>query len=235
VSANLSGLTAHTTYHFRIVATNSAGTTYGSDRTFRTLSVTGAPVVITNLASFIASFSARLNGSVDPHGLSTTVYFEYGATTGYGLTTSPQTKTGDTYQNVTANINGLAANTTYHFRIVAMNSSGTRRGSDRMFTTLNATGAPVVITNPALNVASHSATLKGWVDPHGLSTMVHFEYGTTTGYGLPTPMQTKTGNNYQNVSANIGGLTGNTTYHFRIVATNSSGTRRGSDRTFRTP
>jgi len=41
VAANISGLTASTTYHFRIVATNSSGTTYGSDSTFATLSATG--------------------------------------------------------------------------------------------------------------------------------------------------------------------------------------------------
>ena len=43
-----------------------------------------------------------------------------------------------------------------------------------------------------------------------------------------------TGNTYQSISANISGLTASTTYHFRIVATNSSGTTYGSDRTFTT-
>ncbi len=37
VSASLSGLVKNTSYHFRIVATNPAGTSYGSDRTFATL------------------------------------------------------------------------------------------------------------------------------------------------------------------------------------------------------
>jgi N-acetylneuraminic acid mutarotase len=234
VSANIGGLTASTTYHFRIVATNSSGTRYGSDRMFTTLSATGPPVVITNPASYIASFSARLNGSVDPHGLTTTVYFQYGTTTSYGLTTAIQSKTGNTYQNVSAPIGGLTASTTYHFRIVATNGAGTRYGSDSTFTTLSPTGPPVAITKPATNVASSSATLNGSVDPHGLTTTVHFQYGTTISYGLTTANQTKAGNTYQNVSANISGLTASTTYHFRIVATNSSGTRYGGDRTFRT-
>src|SRR5439155_16790871 len=136
----------------------------------------------TNPASLIASFSATLNGSVDPHGLTTTVYFQYGTTTSYGLTTANQSKSGNTYQNVAANISGLAASTTYHFRIVATNSAGTVHGSDRTFTTLSATGPPVVTTNPATLIASFSATLNGSVDPHGMTTTVHFEYGTTTGY-----------------------------------------------------
>ena len=76
VSANISSLSANSVYHFRIVASNSAGTRYGADRTFTTLSATGAPVVTTNPATNVASFSAALNGTVDPHGLSTTVYFQ---------------------------------------------------------------------------------------------------------------------------------------------------------------
>jgi len=195
----------------------------------------GLPVVITNPASFIASYSSTLNGSVNPHGLSTTVYFRYGTTTNYGHTTATQTRAGNAYQNISANVTNLNANTTYHFQIVATNSAGTTYGSDRTFTTLSAMGPPVVTTNPATNVTASSATLNGLVDPHGLLTTVHFEYGTTTNYGHATPMQSQTGNTYQNITATISGLSTSTTYHFRIVATNGSGTRNGSDRTFRTP
>ena len=87
--------------------------------------VTGPPVAITNPATLIASFSTTLNGSVDPNGLTTSVYFQYGTTTGYGLTTAPQTKTGNTSQSVSAHISGLSASTMYHFRIVTTNSAGT--------------------------------------------------------------------------------------------------------------
>jgi len=235
VAANIRSLTANTVYHFRIVATNSAGTRYGSDKTFTTLSATGPPVVTSNPATFIASFSATLNGSLDPHGLTTTVYFQYGTTASYGLTTAPQIRTGNTYQNVAANIRSLTANTVYHFRIVATNSAGTRYGSDRTFTTLSATGPPIVTTNPATSVAAFSATLHGSLNPHGLTTTVYFQYGTTTSYGHTTPMQSQTGNMYRNIAANINGLSRHTTYHFRIVATNSGGTRFGGDRTFTTP
>jgi hypothetical protein len=234
ISANISGLTASTTYHFRIVATNSSGTRYGSDRTFTTLSATGAPVVTTSPATLIANFSATLNGSVDPHGLTTTVYFQYGTTTSYGLTSATQSKTGNTYQNVAANINSLTASTTYHFRIVASNSAGTTYGADRTFTTLSATGPPVTATNPATDILTNSATLNGSVNPHGLTTTVYFQYGTTTSYGHTSASQSKSGNAYQNVSANISGLLASTTYHFRIVGTNSSGTRYGTDKTFTT-
>ncbi len=236
ISRNVTGLNPSTTYHYRVRAYNGTGTSGNSNIiNVTTLSPSGPPVAITNPATLIANFSARLNGSVNPHGLTTTVYFQYGTTTSYGLTTAIQNKTGNTYQTVGANISGLAANTTYHFRIVATNGAGTRYGADRTFTTLTATGPPVVTTNPATNVASSSATLNGSVNPHGLSTTVRFQYGTTTSYGNTTANQIKTGNTYQNVAANISGLTAHTTYHFRIVGTNSGGTRYGGDRTFTTP
>jgi DNA-binding beta-propeller fold protein YncE len=235
VSANISSLSANTIYHFRMVAHNTGGTSYGSDKTFTTLSGTGVPVVITNPASLIASFSATLNGTVLPHGLITNVYFQYGTTTSYGSATPMQTQNGNTYRNVVANISSLSASTTYHFRIVATNNAGTVHGADRTFTTLRATGPPVVRTNPATDVTSSSATLNGSLDPHGLTTNVNFQYGTTTSYGHTTPMQSQTGNTYRNIAANISGLSTHTTYHFRVVATNSAGTRNGADRTFTTP
>ena len=189
----------------------------------------------TDPATFIASFSATLNGLLDPHGLTTSVHFQYGPTTSYGLTAAAPSQTGSTYRTVSANISGLNANTIYHSRIVATNSAGTSLGSDRTFTTLTATGPPVVTTSPATNVASSSATLNGSLDPHGLTTSVSFQYGTTTNYGSTTPMQSQTGSTFRNVSANISGLSAHTIYHFRIIATNSAGNRLGSDRTFTTP
>ena len=197
--------------------------------------LTGPPVVTTNPATFIASFSAMLDGSLDPHGLTTTFHFQYGRTTSYGLTTAPHTQTGNTTRNVSANIGSLTASTIYHFRIVASNMAGTRMGGDRTFTTLTATGPPVVATNPATNVTTTSAMLNGTLDPHGLTTTVHFQYGTTTSYGHATAIQTQTGNTYRNIASTIGGLTVHTTYHFRILGTNSAGTRVGGDRTFTTP
>jgi plastocyanin len=193
------------------------------------------PAVTTNPATNVASFSAILNGSLNPRGSTTTVYFQYGLTTSYGSTTPMQTQTGNTVRAISANISGLMASHVYHFRVVAHNSGGTSFGSDRTFTTLTATGPPVVTTNPATNVATSSATLNGLLDPHGLTTTVSFQYGTTTSYGHTTAMQSQTGNTFRNIAANISGLTTHTTYHFRIVATNSGGTRFGSDRTFTTP
>jgi hypothetical protein len=91
-----------------------------------------------------------------------------------------------------------------------------------------------VSTGRVSNITRSSALLHGWVNPFGLTTTVAFQYGITANYGRITANQTFTGNTAQRVSARIPRLRANTTYHFRLVATNNFGTSFGSDRTFRT-
>jgi hypothetical protein len=91
---------------------------------------------------------------------------------------------------------------------------------------------PVVVTEPASETTSTSAKLNALVNPNGSNiTDCHFEYGTTTTYGTSVPCSTLPGSGESpvEVSAQVSGLTTNTTYHFRISATNSRGTRRGTD------
>ena len=97
--------------------------------------------------------------------------------------------------------------------------------------------APSASTDPATAVTSNSATLNGAVNPRNEATTFYFEYGTTNTYGSRTPDQGPTGAVSQNidVSAAITGLSPGTEYHFRLVAVNASGTRRGGDRRFTTP
>jgi hypothetical protein len=97
------------------------------------------------------------------------------------------------------------------------------------------TGPGIVATSPATNVASFSATLNGTVNPNGLITAVHFDYGITTNYGSSTATQNYQGSTTQNVTANLSSLTAGARYHFRIVASNSAGTTYGADRSFTTP
>jgi hypothetical protein len=100
-----------------------------------------------------------------------------------------------------------------------------------------AIAAPAATTTAATNVTSTSATLNGTVTAKGAPTTYHFQYGTSTAYGSVTPNQTQAavnGNNAQPASASVTGLSPNTTYHFRIVATNSAGTVNGADLTFKT-
>ena len=84
VSAPITGLTAGTTYHYRMVATNSAGTARGSDGV---LTTSAAPQVVTGAATNVTTTSATLNGTVNPSSRATTWYFEYGTSTSYGTKT----------------------------------------------------------------------------------------------------------------------------------------------------
>jgi hypothetical protein len=96
---------------------------------------------------------------------------------------------------------------------------------------------PSATTGSATGVTSTAATIAGTVNPNGLSTTYHFEYGTTTSYGTRTPApdgSAGSGTTAAPVSANLSGLTASTTYHYRLVATNSAGTSNGSDATFTT-
>jgi len=135
VSSNITGLAPYTLYHYRIVADNSYGTSYGGDSTFITLSDQAA--ASTSLATAISQSTATLNGIVNPNSLTTTVQFEYGTTAGYGsiVTASQSPVNGNVGVNVSADITGLAANTLYHFRIKASNAANTTYGADLTFKT----------------------------------------------------------------------------------------------------
>src|SRR2546423_879585 len=84
VSASLTGLQPGTSYHYRFVATSTAGTGRGADGLLTTSS---APVAVTGSASSVTATSATLNGAVNPGSRATTWYFEYGTGTGYGTKT----------------------------------------------------------------------------------------------------------------------------------------------------
>jgi hypothetical protein len=93
----------------------------------------------------------------------------------------------------------------------------------------------MVTTGGASSVTSAGATVKGTVNPEGSDTTYYFEYGTDTTYGTTTtPGPAGAGTTAQSVSAALSGLTGSTTYHYRLVATNANGTTDGSDATFTT-
>lgn len=94
------------------------------------------------------------------------------------------------------------------------------------------TGLPIVVTKPATDITSHCATLKGSVHPQSGSTTYWFDWGTTTAYGNTTTPKIATGASYVNVFSYISDLVAGTTYHFRLVATNSLGTSYANDTSF---
>src|ERR1700738_3089257 len=95
VSANITGLVSGTTYHYRILALAADNSpAVGDTATFKT---TGSPpippkpkpTVTTGGSSAIGTNGATVSGIVNPMGLATMYYFEFGTTAGYGYQTTP--------------------------------------------------------------------------------------------------------------------------------------------------
>jgi plastocyanin len=230
--ATVTGLTASTTYHFRMVAENASGTTTGGDATFTTA---GPPTATTNSAAGIGGVEATLAGTVNPKGLSTSYFFKYGTSTTYDHTTAPEKSAGSGTADAPATqlVTGLSPSTVYHFQVVAKNSDGDEtEGLDQTFTTL---GPPTANTETAGGIGDVTATLEGSVNPQNQLTSYYFNYGETNAYDQKTAEKTVSkGTTNVPASIAVSGLSPETTYHFQLVATSAAGTTGGTDKEFTT-
>ncbi len=138
----ISGLKAGTTYHYWLVATNTAGTVPGQELEFTTPA--GAPSEVeTGPAEEVQATSAKLTGKLNPGG-GATYYFEYGEAECNTVAGTCGTKsaegtqlTGTTQQTVTPIVvTSLKQKTTYHYWLVAKNGAATVHGVAKEFTTL---------------------------------------------------------------------------------------------------
>jgi hypothetical protein len=95
---------------------------------------------------------------------------------------------------------------------------------------------PTLILQDATGLTTTSATLNGTINPNYVDATVTFEYGLTQSYGvsLAATPGTVSGGSATPVSASLSGLLPNTTYHYRLVASNADGTTYGDDQTFTT-
>jgi hypothetical protein len=96
---------------------------------------------------------------------------------------------------------------------------------------------PTLTPVSATNVQGVSALLKGTVDPEGLATTYRFEYSTNAGFtgSVKTPIASAgSGVDPRPARAAVSGLTPSTTYHYRLLATNASGTTTGTATSFTT-
>jgi pectin methylesterase-like acyl-CoA thioesterase len=135
----ITGLTAGSTYHVCAYATNSAGTSYGNEVTFTTLSSLSTPSIVTNAVTNSVNTSATGSGTISAWGgspitdrgicwstsphptLSTAIDYNSAGAGGEGTFTAP--------------IGGLTLGTTYYVSAYATNSSGTSYGADVTFST----------------------------------------------------------------------------------------------------
>ena len=231
------------------LAINAAtGAVYASDvEGNRQVNMFGPTIVIPDVtataASEIGPTSATLNGSVGPDAVQLTdCHFDYGATTAYGQTAPCEPAAGgipaDSSEHaVTAKLHGLQPGVIYHYRLQAENANKTPSlGADATFAT---PPPPAIDGATATNVTVEAADLNAKIDPGstdpGAATTYHFEYGTSLSYGTIVPQPGATiapGVVDVAVTRHIESLKANRTYHWRVVATNASGTTYSADHTF---
>jgi hypothetical protein len=246
VAAPLTGLVPNTVYTFCLIAMNPSGSTEGAARTFTTLGA--KPAVDSESSSRVTPSDALLEGQVNPENQATSYHFEYATNpsmTGAKAVGEASISAGFGDQSAgPADIGGgLESNTTYYYRLVATNATGTTEGSVQEFMTLP--NPPEANTGQASSLTPSSATISGSVTPGSVGpnsdTTYFFQYGPTMSYGAQAPLtpgDAGEGNIAISKEAALSGLEHGTTYHYRIVATNDNAntpqTSYGGDRTFTT-
>jgi hypothetical protein len=231
-----------------VAVDTGSSSVYVADTTADRIEVFGASLeATTDAATDVLASTATVDGTVNPKGSAVTKCdVEYGETEEYGQSlpceapTAGEIGSGQAPVAVHAELKGLQGGTSYHYRLVVTDETGSvLYGEDRQLTT---PPTPLVADAAAVNVSADSASLTATLNPLGIPvTSCMFEYGTSTAYATAVPCaQTDTqigsGNAPVPVSASITGLTANTEYHWRLVAENANGssviTRGSADHTF---
>ncbi|MGZ4173315.1 MAG: S8 family serine peptidase [Solirubrobacteraceae bacterium] len=170
--------------------------------------------------------SAVLNGAVSPQNTNTNFHFRYSLNSNMsGATNTGAQSAGSagTSAPVSQNVTGLQANAKYYFQIEATNAAGTTDGAIRSFST--SLVGPAVSTQPASSLTGSSAVLDGTVNPENSPTTYRFDYSPSpdmSGASSTPPQSAGSGATGMPVSQPLAGLQPNTTYYFRIVATDAA-------------
>ena len=139
---SLTNLTPNTTYYVRAYATNSAGTGYGEQKSFKTLITT--PTVTTTNVTDITQTTATTGGNVTDDGGSAIIARGICWSTSQNPTiNNSHTTDGNGTGSYNSNLSNLTPNTTYYVRAYATNSAGTVYGDERFFTTLEEDGGVI--------------------------------------------------------------------------------------------
>ncbi len=195
------------------------------------------PETTTGPATPQTESTVKLTGQVNPDGIPVTAcLFEYGTTTSYGKVAPcvpAQPGSGMSTVEVHADVEGLEPHTTYHYRLVASNESGTNnKALDETFTMPS---KPIIGEESFADVGAYTVTVSVPINPAGSPTTFYVEYGDSEVYGQKTlAAHIGEGQSTATVSVQITELEAGMTYHFRAVATNSYGVMYGSDDIFAT-
>jgi hypothetical protein len=188
------------------------------------------PAAVTDQASNFEATAVKVHGTVNPDGVNTTACtFEWGP-----LPFRPNKTTtcdqgnvlsGSGAQQVTATLTGLNQGETYSYRLVAKNAQGEEVGRTMSFIP---SAQPTAKNLYVFDVHSDNARVHAEVDAGGAPTSYHVEYGLADCGSNPcqSGKEVSIGAGIGSIptSVKLEGLQDGTTYHYRIVVTNQSGT-----------
>jgi hypothetical protein len=193
----------------------------GSSNTTIGGSSTPAPTVTTKPASNILLNSATMNGTVNPNGVNSQAYFQWGKTT-YTSATSYQPANGSNDLDISADLTGLLCESTYNYRFAVRNTSGTYYGSKVYVTTETPSSAPAQVSVYAPASGTIDVPLNvvlSWTSVSDASSYDVY-FGDST-----SPDKVATGTILSTYTP--GTLGTNTVYYWRIDSNNSQGTTAG--------
>jgi hypothetical protein len=256
-NASLVGLEAGTTYDYRVAVANPTGGVKEAAGQFKTLTL-GKPIIGVESDSELSSTGVTLSAYVNPNYQETTYTFEYSTSKATvekgegepipGSEPLPAEYAELPVSGTAGSLTPLTPRTTYYYRVVATNGTGTEGGPVQEFVTQ---ATPVVSSGSAEDVTRSTATLLDELNPSGASTTYHVVYASQAGYeqalaesnlnpyafGASTVESSSVGAGYAPQVVGpvlLSELTPSTTYHYAIVATNSAGSTVGPDATFTT-
>ncbi|MEI6181612.1 MAG: hypothetical protein WCP31_12705, partial [Chloroflexales bacterium] len=221
--------------------TNFALSSTSSNWVTSTMPITLAPTVTTGVATTGSPGSMLFNATVNANGGTTTVAFQVSTSSGVYTNATvialPTTVADSSATSVSTGMSGLNWGTTYYYRVVATNSAGTTNGNELSFTTANP--LPSVNTRAASDLSSSGAALMAVVNANNVTTTVSFQLTPSSGVytnatTLAATPASVTGGSATAVSATATDLSPDTLYYYRVVATTSTGTRYGDEKSFMT-
>ena len=239
VSEDLSGLKPGTQYFVRLVAFNSLGEESASAEPHPSFTTDAVALPSVSIAApgAITGESAQFSGQIDPgapagNPAAFDVNWHFECTPACPGLGGGTIAADSASHEVSATATGLEPGTAYEVSLVASNAGGQASAGPESFSALTiAPGIKGVSAKPL----STEAMLTAQVNPGGLQTSYHFEYGPTASYGHSTPAETiPAGGVPVTVKASLSGLSPLSGYHYRLVAASSAGTSQGADQTFST-
>ncbi|WP_396167452.1 hypothetical protein [Flavobacterium sp.] len=217
-------LLPNTTYHVRAFSTTIAGTSYGDEFTFTTLS--GIASVSTTAATNIADCQATSGGTINTDGGAGILSLGVCYGTSSNPTIANAIASGDGNVPFTATLTNLNSNSTYYYRAFVTNGVGTFYGNQFSFTTQNI--STTVTTQAATSIKTCSVILNGTITCSSPSAIQN------QGICYSTAAHPTISDTYTTLNTEISSLIPNTTYYARTFATTCSETIYGNEISFTT-